>query len=276
VQLDWTDTDLELQQLPASLTRLTQLTTLSLRGTVLYSGPLLSSLGDMSQLQILKLSGGPNNIGTLPPQWSLLQNLQQLVLYDMTLNGSLPASYANMTTLDGFRLYTSTFAQGAQLPSEWSAMKNLTQIDIRHVRGLSGSVPTTWKTGLPKLNSLALYNVTSLDATMADYWGVIARPGAPSTDTVADRNGLAGHVACSYAGSSQVSAATVLHCVLSTAVLFKHSRYDLPRFAIVSCVWLADIAYCCGPFQQQQQQQQRRRCVLSEVSFVVQLLSNRL
>jgi hypothetical protein len=69
--------------------------------------------------------------------------------------------------------------QGTQLPSEWSALNNVTQIDITYVKGLTGGIPSSWKSVFSKLVSFAVFSTTSLNATLADYWAITTRPGAP-------------------------------------------------------------------------------------------------
>jgi hypothetical protein len=166
---------------------MTQLTTLSTQGTILYSGPLPSSLGSLGLLQTLKVSGGPSNLGALPPEWGQLQELRELWLYNMQLTGTLPASYSSLTVLSQIGLYNTTFTDGrAQLPYEWSDLQ-VTHFELVNVTGLSGSIPSSWSSSssaLPQLIHLSVHYTPSLVATLDDWWRVIDRPGAPAQQTV--------------------------------------------------------------------------------------------
>jgi hypothetical protein len=193
-EIDWTDTGLELQELPAILSTMTQLDTLSTQGTVLYSGPLPSSLGALALLQTLRVSGGPSILGALPQEWHQLQQLRELSLLNMELTGTLPASYSNMTALHQFGLHNITFSDGlAALPDDWANL-SLGQLELINVIGLSGSIPSSWSSGgLLQLTKLSVQYVQSLNATLDDWWRFIDRPGAPEQQTVSlNDNGMQG------------------------------------------------------------------------------------
>lgn len=123
---------------------MTMLKTLRLRDAVVSSGPLPSSLGSLSQLRSLVLSGGRNNLGTLPPEWSRLQNLQQLYLWNMSLTGQLPSSYSNLTMLIDLDLrnvtgLTSTLADWLAFIKRPGVAQ--TQEVALESMGLQGSLP---------------------------------------------------------------------------------------------------------------------------------------
>jgi hypothetical protein len=194
--VDWSNSSLEVHQLPAAVLSMTQLTTLSLQGTVLVAGPLPISTGDVSNLQVLRISGGPNNLGSLPQDWSIFPELNELSLYNMDLSGALPAEYSDMVSLSKLGLYNITFADGlAQLPADWSNLQ-VTQFVLNNIKGLSGSLPSSWSGGgWPQLVNLSVQHVPSLFATLDDWWGFINRPGAPLQQTVMlNDNGMQGTI----------------------------------------------------------------------------------
>lgn len=164
---------------------MSQLTNLSTVGTVLLAGPLPSSIGSISQLQVLRLSGGPDNLGTLPPEWGQLQALAELSLYDMELSGALPAAYSNMTALAQLVLYNVSFSGGqAQLPGDWSQLQ-VTEFNLSNVSGLSGGIPSSWRSsGMQQLSTLSVQSVSTLNATLEEWWAFISRPGAPPQQIV--------------------------------------------------------------------------------------------
>jgi hypothetical protein len=193
-EVDWSGTGLELQDLLAILSTMTQLITLSTQGTILYSGPLPGSLGELGSLQTLKVSGGPDTLGSLPQDWSQLQEVTEVSLHNTQLTGTLPASYSNTTAVHQFGLYNITFSDGLTgLPDDWANLP-LVRVELVNVTGLSGSIPSSWSNGgLLQLTKLSVQHVPSLSATLDDWWSFIDWPGAPAQQTVVlNDNGMQG------------------------------------------------------------------------------------
>jgi hypothetical protein len=102
-------------------------------------------LGSLSQLQDLRITGGQNNLGTLPPEWGQLQNLHVLQLSNMSLTGQLPKSYANMTGLTSLYLrnvtgLTSTLTDWVEFINR-PLDSNEQQTIFLEGMGMQGSVP---------------------------------------------------------------------------------------------------------------------------------------
>ena len=83
------------------------------------TGTLPASIGNMSQLQTLDLSGEinfnfPSLTGTIPNNWSGLTNLTWLNLGGHDLSGNIPAFIGNYTQLELFDVVTNNFSGSYQ------------------------------------------------------------------------------------------------------------------------------------------------------------------
>ena len=162
--------------LPTELGNLSRLKTLDLRGMIKLSGPFPSSLDNMDSLEVFRVASndliGPlpnfaaaNNmkvidirktaggltraeqdsidfdyltIGTLPPSWGHLTNLEFISL--SVAEGPLPPEWGQLANLR--ELYLGVGITG-HLPSEWASMSSLETIHIVD-QDIEGSLPSEW------------------------------------------------------------------------------------------------------------------------------------
>jgi len=114
--------------IPTSLGNLTQLTELRLEGGTL-SGPIPSSLGNLTQLRSLVLSGN-DLTGSIPASLGNLTRLQTLDLSGNALDGVIPASLGNLTRLDWLDL--SSNALTGTFPASLGQMTALHTLNLAH------------------------------------------------------------------------------------------------------------------------------------------------
>jgi Leucine-rich repeat (LRR) protein len=114
-------------------------------------GPLPVDLSLATTLTHIALSGNARMNGTLPRQWSLLTNLQILMLDHTAISGTIPSSYSALPLLQGGSLYLFTschthicgsvtplrtvgwmcFEEGTTLPSNFEdVMKALVAVSV--------------------------------------------------------------------------------------------------------------------------------------------------
>lgn len=147
---------------------------LSLHGLDL-EGTLPAAWSNMVNLTHLLLGDNPRLGGSLPPEWS---TLQQLKLLDLSLNyetglrgnisGTLPASWSNMTKLEALDLWRSSVE--GKLPSSWASLTRLQVVSLSDTY-ITGTLPSTWSS-LLKLNSVHLAN-TQVGGTLPSSWGLL-------------------------------------------------------------------------------------------------------
>ncbi len=159
--------------IPASISNLTELTTLYLQGNSI-SGSIPTEIGSLSKLTLLylyanKLTGTiPASLGnlknlvylyllrntltgTIPSELSGMTSLQYLGLDENGLSGNLPPFIGSMTNLVYLNLYNNAFT--GSIPVEWNALTNLKTLSL-NTNKLSGSIPVLDK--LTKLVTLDL------------------------------------------------------------------------------------------------------------------------
>ena len=158
--------------LPSCWGSFTGMQELSLHGLDLV-GTLPASWAGMVNLTHLLLGDNPRLSGSLPPNWSALQ---QLKLLDLSLNyenglrgnisGTLPASWSNMTKLEALDLWRSSVE--GKLPASWASLTRLQVVSLSDTY-ITGTLPSTWSS-LLKLNSVHLAN-TLVGGTLPSSWG---------------------------------------------------------------------------------------------------------
>ncbi|KAL6321250.1 hypothetical protein AAG906_016284 [Vitis piasezkii] len=122
-------------EIPSSLSRLTNLTTLDLSGNLL-TGSIPLKLGYSLKLQGLYL-GNNQLTGTIPESLGRLSSLVKLNLTGNQLSGSIPFSFGNLNGLTHFDLSSNEL--DGELPSALSSMVNLVGLYVQQNR-LSGQV----------------------------------------------------------------------------------------------------------------------------------------
>nr|CAD1830434.1 unnamed protein product [Ananas comosus var. bracteatus] len=122
--------------LPA-LGNLTGLRILSLAGLAKLTGPLPPSLGRLSLLTELRLSGN-SLTGPIPPSFSGLRRLEFLLLNGNRLSGAIPPSVFASSSLKFLALDENQFA-GA-IPPSIGKLSALERLDLQS-NGLTGKIP---------------------------------------------------------------------------------------------------------------------------------------
>lgn len=123
--------------LPASLSNLTQLRTLTLSNNEL-TGALPASLGDLAQLQVLNLGNNQLN-GAMPSSIGNLASLQVLALGGNGLSGALPAELGNLPAVQQLILASNQFS--GTIPSELGSLATLQVLNLGSNQ-LQGEIPT--------------------------------------------------------------------------------------------------------------------------------------
>ena len=124
--------------LPSSLGNLTDLQVLQLSSNEL-SGTLPSALGNLNNLREMWLQGNQFS-GSLPSVLGDLTNLQVLSLYSNELSGTLPSALGNLTNLRELSLAWNQFS--GSLPSVLGDLTNLERMQL-HSNQLSGELPSS-------------------------------------------------------------------------------------------------------------------------------------
>ncbi|MBT2557397.1 hypothetical protein J7E24_06340 [Hymenobacter sp. ISL-91] len=91
-------------------------------------GQLPASLGQLTQLRVLRLGGAPNLKGPLPTSIGQLTQLQTLHIYNTGLGNSLPAQLGQLTQLRSLLLAKNQFA--GSIPTELGQLSNLTYLNL--------------------------------------------------------------------------------------------------------------------------------------------------
>jgi len=125
-------------RLPVAWSELRQIKKLSVAGNLL-TGSLAPEISGMSALTTLNMSSNYLNGDVFVPGMFALQTLG---LASNEFTGSLPSAWSAMTNLT--RLDVSYNGFTSQLPIEWSALEQLQYLDLRGNAGLSGRVPPSW------------------------------------------------------------------------------------------------------------------------------------
>ena len=122
-------------QIPSEIEDLINLEYLSLALSENITGPLPTSIGNLSQLKRLRLQATGNS-GTLPASIGNLSNLEELRLIGNNFSGDIPSSFSNLTNLTDFYVIGSTFTYAGnfnqftgELP-DFSNAQNLFRIQI--------------------------------------------------------------------------------------------------------------------------------------------------
>jgi hypothetical protein len=102
--------------------------------------------------------------------------------------GTLPSSLGPV--LEELRLSNVNFTSPNALPSGWSGAGALRRLLFEGVGGLTGTVPTTWATGMPAIDTISFDGVSGLNSALASFAGMVSAPGH-STAPAANLTGVA-------------------------------------------------------------------------------------
>ena len=161
-------------------------TTLTLESNNL-SGPLPSSMGDLSNLQSLQFYGNPLITGPLPNSMANLSKLQMVHLSNSQLNGPLPA-WLESLPLTNLVLYNNRFT--GPIPAEIGNLTNIFELGLSS-NMLTGEIPATFSnmTHLGSLN-LAYNGLYTCNSELKDFLDN-KQAGWDTTQTIAPANVVA-------------------------------------------------------------------------------------
>ena len=198
---------LMLGTIPASIGRLTSLTSLRLGSTALtgtipstfgqltalrmldladtsLSGPIPPELGNLVQLDTLELWNVPLS-GTLPPELGRLTGMERLWIGFTNIEGPVPPELGNLTSATSVFLAANRLS--GPLPPELGRLGSLERLWL-YGQDLSGSLPAAW-TGMTSLEILDVAN-NNLSGTVPEWTGM-----ANLSAFIADGNQLSGSLA---------------------------------------------------------------------------------
>ncbi|XP_059659801.1 receptor-like protein kinase HSL1 [Cornus florida] len=123
--------------IPAILGNITSLKLLELAYNPFVPSQLSPELGNLSNLEILWLSGC-NLVGSIPDSFGQLSQLKNLDLSNNRLNGSIPSFIFRLTSIVQIELFNNSFS--GKLPLGWSNLKSLRRFDAS-MNQLVGTIP---------------------------------------------------------------------------------------------------------------------------------------
>ncbi|XP_078152749.1 uncharacterized protein LOC144547938 [Carex rostrata] len=123
---------------PATLGNLTNLVQLDLSGNYNLNGTIPANIGNLTNLVQLHLSFNNLN-GTIPTDIGNLTNLVQLDLSDNNLNGTIPTNIGHLTNL--VQLDLSGNNLNGTIPTDIGNLTNVVELDLRY-NNLNGTIPT--------------------------------------------------------------------------------------------------------------------------------------
>lgn len=103
-----------------------------------FNGPLPDSLGQLSNLTEFTLALNPYLNGSIPASFGNMTSLSRALWYTSALSGSLPASLGNLHNLVSFEVYDNKL-EGA-IPDNFCNMKSLGMLAL-HMNDLTGPIP---------------------------------------------------------------------------------------------------------------------------------------
>lgn len=147
-----------------------------LDNVTIVGGILPPEWGNMTRLRSLSLNfsdtarQATTPAVSLPTSWSGLASLERLSLSNWVITGTPPSTWSSLASLRELSLKNITFCCGAGLvlPPSWGGLPALTKLMLEEVKGLSGSLPSTWVTGLANLTVLLLKGLPGVAVATAD------------------------------------------------------------------------------------------------------------
>ena len=140
-------------EIPAELGNLANLQELRIRNNRLLTGGIPAELGNLAKLQSLYLNDNQLT-GGIPAELGNLANLRTLLLHNNQLTGTIPAELENLVNL-GYLSFGGNRLTGA-IPTELGNLTNLWSLNLGN-NVLSGTIPVELG-NLANLGSLYLHN----------------------------------------------------------------------------------------------------------------------
>jgi hypothetical protein len=116
------------------------------------SGPIPTSLGDLSGLEMLSLSSN-SLTGTIPPSLGNLMNVQRLWIFNTSLTGPIPVAFVQLLQLGELKMGQNRLH--GTIPSELGLMRSLVTLDLDRNQ-LTGTLPSELF-NMTRLTSLSLF-----------------------------------------------------------------------------------------------------------------------
>lgn len=148
-----------------------------LEGITVVAGSLPVAWANLTSLQVLSLSlNGSGPYGSLPTNWSSMTALKQVSISNATLLGGLPDTWASLANLTSLQLQNVNFTgvPSPTLPASWGSMDRLTALVMENVRGLAGTLPSTWVPGFKNLTTVRFRGLPGVNVTANDLGGLMA------------------------------------------------------------------------------------------------------
>ena len=167
------------------------------------SGPLPSSLGDLSNLEWLVLTGNALS-GPIPSSLGELSKLRDLSLRVNALSGPIPSSLGRLSSLEFLSLNDNVLS--GPIPSSLGDLSRLRELYLRH-NVLSGPIPSS----LGRLSSLEWLelNANGLSGPIPSSLGDLSR----LRELFLDHNGLSGPLPSSLGRLSSLNGLSLRHNV---------------------------------------------------------------
>eukprot|EP01043_Picozoa_sp_COSAG02_P021545 COSAG02_NODE_1097_length_14589_cov_6.159075_5_plen_1535_part_00 len=151
--------------IPLELGELSQLQVLGLSGNPSLSGTIPLELRELSQLHRLALFSNPSLSGTIPLELHELSQLQMLVLSNNpSLSGTIPLELGELSQVQELHLFSNPSLSGT-IPLELGELSQLQVLMLPSNPSLSGTIPLELGE-LSQLQELYLFNNPSLSGTI--------------------------------------------------------------------------------------------------------------
>jgi hypothetical protein len=180
--------------------------------------PPASAFQGLPGLQVFCIAGQPTLVGTLPPDWSSLQNLQYVGLLNNGLSGSLPSSWGQLRQLKSLWLWGNKLS--GPLPDAYKALTAIEKMELTN-NSLSGSLPPSWGQ-LRKLSTLTL-NDNKLSGPLPDAYKALTALAYLGLG----KNSLTGSVPPSWVSMTQLEQLVLLGNAKLSGCLPKTWRQQL-------------------------------------------------
>ncbi|KAI7987778.1 Receptor-like protein kinase HSL1 [Camellia lanceoleosa] len=154
--------------IPAAIGRFPELTALSLFQNE-FDGSFPTEIGNLSNLEMLELSDNEFVPMAMPPSFTQLRKLKQLLIKDSSLIGEIPETIGNLTELEELDLSNNNLT--GTIPTGLFLLKNLTTLYL-YKNHLSGAIPLPIEALKMEIIDLSQNNLTG---TIPDDFGKLTK-----------------------------------------------------------------------------------------------------